>query len=158
MPRAILTIVKLKFSFILSAALALACARPPLPAPPVDGGDAQRLVALLDYVGGDYGRAVRDGQVVSPFEYEEQLRFVADARGLAAALLPEATPEDPLMAALAELDGHVRSMAPPPAVLRASHVARDTAVRRFGLRIVPYRRPSLERAEPLYAQNCAYLI
>lgn len=148
--------MKLKFSFILASGLvAAACAQPPLPAPPADGGDAQRLVAILDYVGGDYGRAVRDGQVVSPFEYEEQLRFVADARGLADALLPNAASDDLLLAELAALDGLVQAKASPVAVLHASHRARDSAVRRFGLRLAPYRRPNLERAGALYAQNCA---
>ena len=154
--RAILNIMKLKFSFILASGLAVtACTRPPLPAPPVDGGDAQRLVALLDYIGGDYGRAVRDGQVVSPFEYEEQHRFLADARGLAGALLPNAAPDDPLLAELAALESQVQTKASPLAVLHASHRARDSAVRRFGLRVAPYRRPNLERAGALYAQNCA---
>ncbi len=148
--------MKLKFSFIFSAWLALAaCARPPLAPAPLDGGDAQRLVALLDYVGGDYGRAVRDGQVVSPFEYEEQLRFVADARGLARALLPAAPAGDPLLMDLAALEDRVRAKAAPADVLRACHVARDLAVRRFGVRVAPLRRPSLERARALYERNCA---
>ncbi|HET7293096.1 MAG TPA: FTR1 family protein [Vicinamibacteria bacterium] len=113
------------------------------------------MVALLDYVGGDYGRAVRDGQIVSPFEYEEQLRFVADARGLAGGLAPDAGPEDSLYRHLAGLDALVRARAAPAQVLRASHLARDAAVQRFGLRVAPRSRPRLERARSLYEQNCA---
>lgn len=148
--------MKLKFSFILGLVLAQgACAGARSSAPPLDGGDAQRLVALLDYVGGDYGRAVRDGRIVSGSEYQEQLRFVADARGLADALVPHAPADDALLGCLATLDARVRAKAAPTEVMQASHLARDTAVRRFGLRVAPRSRPSLERAGALYAQNCA---
>ena len=71
------------------AALAAGCSRPPqalVPAPP-DGGDAQRLVTVLDYVSSDYARAVQGGTVVSPAEYEEQVKFVADAQALVASVL-----------------------------------------------------------------------
>jgi hypothetical protein len=65
------------------AVLASGCGRAPgalVPAPP-DGGDAQRLVTVLDYVSSDYARAVvPGGTVVSPDEYEEQVKFVGDAR------------------------------------------------------------------------------
>src|ERR1041384_6623157 len=36
---------------------------------------ANRLVALLDYVGGDYKNAVQDGKVVSDSEYREMKEF-----------------------------------------------------------------------------------
>ena len=44
------------------------------------GQSLRRAVALLDYVAGDYSRAVGpDGQVLSPDEYAEQQGFVAEA-------------------------------------------------------------------------------
>jgi high-affinity iron transporter len=118
-----------------------------------DGGDAQRLVALIDYVGGDYGRAVRNGVVESRDEYEEQLRFVADAQAMAARLAPGGS--EPLHARLATLQALVAAAAGAEEVRRASHEARDEAVLRFSLRTTPAERPSLPRAEALYAQSCA---
>jgi S1-C subfamily serine protease/mono/diheme cytochrome c family protein len=44
------------------------------------GVDGQRLVFLLEYVGTDYGTAVRDGKVVNELEYGEVLRFTRDVR------------------------------------------------------------------------------
>src|SRR6266536_654837 len=82
------------------------CTRAPqalVPAPP-DGGDAQRLVTVLDYVSSDYARAVPVGTVVSADEYEEQLKFVGDASALAIAVLRTAPPSDPLLAAVARLE------------------------------------------------------
>ena len=100
---------------LAAAALTSACARAPQTATPTaaDGGDAQRLVALVDYVGSDYAVArSQDGVVVSRAEYEEQLRFVRDARAMAAALLgPEAAAE-PLTRALDRLATLVDAKAP----------------------------------------------
>jgi high-affinity iron transporter len=141
-----------------AAALALAgaCSRTPqalVPAPP-DGGDAQRLVTVLDYVGSDYARAVKDGAVISDFEYDEQVKFVEDARTLATAALGPAA-QDPLLAAIARVDTAVRAKADPVEVARACREAKAQAVARFNLRTVPTETPSLDRARTVYAQSCA---
>src|SRR5688500_3027885 len=94
------------------------------PIAPRDGGDAHRLVALLDYVAGDYPRAVQDGVVVSAPEYEEQLQFVADARTMAAGLAPTApAPADALLGLMAEVEARVRALAGAADVARACRAA-----------------------------------
>src|SRR4029079_10487653 len=98
------------------AALAVAdvmagCSRAPqalVPAPP-DGGDAQRLVTVLDYVSSDYARAVQGGTVVSPDEYEEQVKFVGDEQALVAAVLRPASAGDPLVAAVSRVHAAVQA-------------------------------------------------
>jgi high-affinity iron transporter len=140
---------------LLLGALACGQAAPPPPAA-ADGSDAQRLVALMDYVGGDYPLAVSGGQVVSPPEYEEQIRFVADAQSMARGLLNAPGPEaDTLLARLQEVETLVKGKADPERVAEACRGARDEAVARFGLRTMPTERPSLERAQSLYTQACA---
>ena len=143
---------------LLTAALAVTgCARGPrqTKAPP-EGGDAQRLAALVDYVGGDYGRAVRAGEVVNAAEYDEQVRFVADAQGLAAGLVGKAAGRgDALLARLAEIESLVSSRADADAVTRACMDARTAIVSRFRLPTKPAARPSLPRAQALYAENCS---
>jgi len=134
------------------------CARPQttlLPAPP-DGGDAQRLVTILDYVSSDYARAIKDGVVVSPAEYEEQVKFVSDARALAAAVLRGrgSAPADPLIASIARVGAAVRGRADPAEVARVCRAAKAEAVLRFGLRTVPTETPSLAHAHELYTQSC----
>ncbi len=122
-----------------------------------DGGDAQRLVALVDYIGGDYGGAVGSGgQVLSGTEYEEQLRFASDAQKIARALLGEtASPKDPLLVSLDTVQGLVEQKADPAVVTKACRSAREETVARFALRTMPTERPSLARAETLYAESCA---
>ena len=120
-----------------------------------DGGDAQRVVALVDYVGSDYAAAVKDGVVLAPAEYEEQLRFVKDARKMGAlALGPDAAGE-PLAKALDHLAALVDAKASPAEVGAACRAAKDEAVARFGLRTTPTERPSLPRAEALFKESCA---
>ncbi len=97
------------------AVLAAGCGRSPqalVPAPP-DGGDAQRLVTVLDYVSSDYARAVvPGGTVVSADEYEEQVKFVGDARALVASVLrPAPGASDPLVAAVARVEEAVQRRA-----------------------------------------------
>src|SRR2546427_595554 len=61
---------------ILSLSLVAAAAR----AQPGDAQPLRRVVALLDYVSGDYARAVGEhGEVLSEAEHAEQIGFVQDA-------------------------------------------------------------------------------
>src|SRR5882672_158595 len=125
-----------------------------VPAPP-DGGDAQRLVTILDYVSSDYARAVRGRTVVSADEYDEQVKFVGDAHALVTAVLhPAPGTNDPLVAAVGRVETAVRAKAEPAEVARACRDAKAEAVARFGLRTVPTETPSLDRARTLYAQSC----
>jgi high-affinity iron transporter len=145
------------FVAVVGALLAGGCTRTPqalVPAPP-DGGDAQRLVTVLDYVSSDYARAVQGGVVVSPAEYDEQTKFVVDAHALAVSVLhPGPGAEDPLMAAIARVERAVQEKAEAAVVARACHEAKAEAVARFGLRTVPTETPSLDRARTLYAESC----
>jgi len=151
-----------KFRIGLAAVMAAAvftgaCRRDPgalVPAPP-DGGDAQRLVTILDYVSSDYARAVQGRTVVSADEYDEQVKFVSDAHALLGALLRSAPrTNDPLVTAVGRVETAVRAKAEPVEVARACRDAKAEAVARFGLRTVPTETPSLDRARTLYAQSC----
>jgi high-affinity iron transporter len=125
-------------------------------AAPVDGSDAQRLVALVDYIGGDYKRAVEDGRVLSDFEYQEQLRFAADARIMAEGLVgTDRSADDTLLRRLADVETRVGAKADAADVTAACRAAREEAVVRFGLKTMPSERPELQRAQFLYADACA---
>ena len=136
--------------------LASACARVPTPALPfAEGSDADRVVALLDYVRGDYALNAKNGVPASRDEYEEQLRFAADARRLADRLLGPGAEGEPLGRRLAEVEAKVRAQAAPEIVAEACRAAREEAIIRFGLRTTPAERPSLARAQALYVESCA---
>src|SRR5207247_4991143 len=134
--RGMLYLVWLRDFLVTTFALSLAgCAHPVPPTAAVaDGGDAQRLVTLVAYVGGDYAGAVQDGRVLADSEHQEQLKFAADARALAKGLQADA----PLLGALAEVEQLVQTKADPDRVRKACRVARETAVVRFGLETMPF--------------------
>jgi high-affinity iron transporter len=113
------------------------------------------VVALLDYVGGDYALNWKDGAPASREEYEEHVRFAGDARRLADRVLGPGRAGEPLRKRMAELEAKVRSQSTPEEVAEAGRAAREEAIIRFGLRTTPAERPALARAQALYAESCA---
>jgi high-affinity iron transporter len=67
---------------LLSVSLA-ACGRLAPDSASDDADGVRRAVARLDYVGGEYEDAVKDGEVVDAHEYEEAEEMVGEARELA---------------------------------------------------------------------------
>src|SRR5258708_34523717 len=127
-----------------AAVFAGGCSRDPgalVPAPP-DGGDAQRLVTILDYVSSDYARAVHGRTVVSADEYDEQVKFVSDAHALVTALLRSAPgTNDPLVPAVGRVEAAGRAKAEPPEARRASRAPKAEARGRVGRRHGPPQPP-----------------
>lgn len=118
-----------------------------------DGGDAQRLVTILDYISTDYAGAVKDGAVLSELEYTEQQAFIATARELAATVTGNRA--DPLAANIAAIAPLIDAKADPSRIEAVCRSARDQVVKRFDLTTIPAERPSLPAAEKLFAESCA---
>ena len=118
------------------------------------GQSLRRAVALLDYVAGDYGRAVGPGgEVLSPDEYAEQQGFVAEA---ARELRTDAgaSGED-LARRLDELLARIQARASPPEVQERARALRDEIAQRFKVALLPVHPPDVARGAALYAQACA---
>ncbi|HYS11411.1 MAG TPA: FTR1 family protein [Myxococcales bacterium] len=114
----------------------------------------RRVVALLDYVSGDYARAVGEhGEILSEAEYTEQIGFVQDAaRELRADVGGRG--ED-LAKRLDALGRRVEERAPPLEVAQTARDVRDEIVQRFGVVLVPQRAPDPRHGAEVYAQACA---
>jgi high-affinity iron transporter len=154
--------MKMKFNFKIGAGLGLAlilgaCRPAPPAAPPVaDGSDVQRLVALLDYIAGDYGGAVQGGRITDAGEYEEQQRFVHDVVALTHGLIADGgNAPDPVRRSVDRMAELVSGQADPAIVGAACHAAKAAVIERFGVRTAPARRPSRDQARVLYAESCA---
>jgi high-affinity iron transporter len=138
--------------FWLAACLAPASA--PAPAEPAVSENVRRLTAILDYIAADYPGAVADGKVAVPFEYEEQLAFLADAAAIAGALpAPAGRGVDPA-GELAIVRALVERIAPGDDVAAAARAARKRLLGAYGIVLAPAGPPSLERGRALYAENC----
>jgi high-affinity iron transporter len=115
-----------------------------------DAQPLRRAVALLDYVSGDYARAVGpNGEVLSAAEHEEQIGFVEDA-----AREVRAGDAD-LARRIEELGKEVARRAPPARVAARAKALRDEIVQKYHVVLLPQRPPDVSRGAQLYAQACA---
>lgn len=113
--------------------------------------DVRRLSAVVDYVGGDYGDAVRDGEIVSEEEYAEQLEFLDTATSIAGTL-----PENELDVSerLSAIRAMVTRKADASEVSAACRALRRDLLDSYGVVIAPTRAPDYARGAELFAQNC----
>src|SRR2546428_335272 len=139
---------------MLRMILSLTLAAAAVGAQPGDTQPLRRVVALLDYVGGDYARAVGEhGEVLSQAEHSEQIGFVEDAaRELRADV--NGSGED-LAKRLEALRQRVAERAPPAEGAQSAQAEGREVAQRFNVGLVPLRAPDRRRGAPGYAQTCA---
>ncbi|HEY2986503.1 MAG TPA: cytochrome c/FTR1 family iron permease [Candidatus Binatia bacterium] len=123
-------------------------------ASPARADDApKRLVALLDYVGGDYKNAVQGGKVVSEAEYREMKEFSLRTVELAGQLNPAEKNElEPSLKKLANL---IDQQADEKAVASLAQSIKENLITKYGIATYPRRWPTLQAGKTVYAQNCA---
>ena len=105
-------------------------ARQPPDAEPDDAWQ-HRLVAILDYIGSDYGGAVSTTGIIDEFEHQEHVRFAEAALEVARTAAGRA-PQD-LLQDLEELERACRAEAPPARVEALTRSARRRVVTTFDL-------------------------
>ncbi len=114
----------------------------------------RRAVALLDYVAGDYARAVGpSGEILSQAEHQEQVGFVEDAAREVRADAGAAG-ED-LASRLDALGRDVAARAPPSSVTTRARAIREEIAQRFRVALLPTKLPALANGAQLYVQACA---
>ena len=133
----------------------LACSEPTSVARRGVGQDdtVRRISAILDYIAADYPAAVKDGRVVSKFEYDEQIEFIDDARALGSTLEPGLR----TVTVVEQLDGLRRQLvaiAPGENVAAAARRARRELLQAFDVVLAPGSPPSFDRGRSLYLENC----
>ncbi len=113
--------------------------------------DPARLVFLLQYIGTDYGVAVRDGKVANAFEYAEISGFT---RLLLRSARRLSTSEE-TRKGLRELQSSIHTLRPWPEVLAIVNELVQGVTRERGLRSFPLEQPDLQRGGRLYDSDCA---
>lgn len=127
-----------------------------LAAPAADeaGRTTQRLAQVVDYVAADYAGAVRDGQIIEPSEFNEQLELIREARKLLPALSGREADRATLAAELLEVEQAVESRTAPAEVQRRCRIARQTLKDVFHLRLLPAEAVDAARGAELYKSLC----
>jgi len=115
---------------------------------------SERLVFLLQYIALDYELAVEDGEIKSPFEYEEMARFsqllLDQAEGLRAGGASKET-----LRGLSELRGRIRDRRSAAEVRELATELAATLARELDLVTLPASTPDVERGRRFYLRACA---
>jgi high-affinity iron transporter len=117
------------------------------------GLSPEELLFLLQYVGSDYGGAVREGEVADQFEYQEMLEFTRILREEHQRL--DGNPASPVSVGLDRLRALVESKGDPEKVRALSRELVALLTRELGLVTYPARAPDVASGKVLYAAACA---
>ncbi|HTM07260.1 MAG TPA: cytochrome c/FTR1 family iron permease [Verrucomicrobiae bacterium] len=134
----------------MAAALAVLCLVASAPARADDV--ANRLVALLDYVGGDYKNAVQNGRVANESEYREMKEFAARIVELGAQLNTDKPAIEPELKRIAAA---IERKADADEVGRLAQGVKQNLIAQYGIATSPRRMPTLAAGKKVFAENCA---
>lgn len=118
--------------------------------------DAKRLVALVDYMGGDYKNAVASGKVINQLEYDEMLEFSSRSLEIFAQLkAAEGGDKAGIEVQLREVAARIKEKSGDKIVPELAQQVKERLIATY--KIVPHPKalPDLEAAKVVYLQNCA---
>lgn len=117
--------------------------------------EASRLVALVDYIGGDYKNAVQGGMITNPDEYQEMREFSTRALELLNQLKQaEKRDKAGVESNLKTLASYIERKEKEKAVTDLAHRIREKLLATYEIVPHPKTLPSLQIARTVFAQNC----
>jgi len=119
--------------------------------------EAKRLLALVDYIGGDYRNAVESGKVINQLEYDEMLEFSARSLEIFKQLKASEGGRDAagIEKELITLASHVKQKSEDKAVSELAQKVKDRLIATYKIITYPKALPDLGSAKVVYTQNCA---
>jgi high-affinity iron transporter len=115
------------------------------------GTDELRLYSLIDYIGGDYQFAVKNGEIINQDEFAEMTEFADTANTIFAGL----GSDDPtLKKSLETLSNKIAEKAPVDEVAALTIQVKKEITEVFGLNTFPLSIPDLSKGNELFAANC----
>ena len=122
---------------------------------PSYAAEIDRILSLVDYIGGDYANAVKEGEIINEFEYQEMLDFSS-----AAVDLWEKIPEKRMETAdfsekFARLRSIVVSRGPVPEVESLANELKGRIISAYDIKPYPAKIPDYQSGKALYAENCS---
>jgi high-affinity iron transporter len=117
--------------------------------------EAKRVVALIDYIGGDYRNAVQNGEIVNPDEYTEMTEFSSRSLELFKQLKSSEGDNAGVEKDLHALAAHIKNKTGDDAVPQLAQRIKDRLIKTYNIVTFPKALPSYASAKPIYMQNCA---
>jgi high-affinity iron transporter len=117
--------------------------------------EAKRLLALIDYIGGDYRNAVEHGTIINGDEYAEMTEFSRESLDLFGRLKTAAGDTAGIESDLRALARHIREKTGDDEVPRLAGRIKQRLVAAYHIITNPRSIPAYHGAKTLYGDNCA---
>jgi high-affinity iron transporter len=118
--------------------------------------EAKRVLALIDYIGGDYRNAVQGGKVINADEYQEMTEFSARSLELFNQLKNgEGGDKAGIEKDLRALADHIKNKSGEDAVPQLAQQIKDRLIKTYSIVTYPRALPNYGGAKLVYMQNCA---
>ena len=121
---------------------------------PSHAAEIDRILSLVDYIGGDYANAVKEGKIINEFEYQEMLDFSSAATDLWEKIPEKRTGTTDFSEKFARLRSIVVSRGPVSEVESLANELKGRIISAYDIKPYPARIPDYESGKALYAQNC----
>ncbi|MEW6144842.1 MAG: cytochrome c/FTR1 family iron permease [Thermodesulfobacteriota bacterium] len=139
----------LTFSILLCSLLFL------LAKPSYSSNDANRILSLVDYIGGDYVNAVKDGRVINTAEYNEMLEFSSGVEALFLTMKSEGGDKAGIESDLDILSGLIKNKAPAGEVESLSKTIKGKIIEAYDIVPHPGEAPSYASGKDIFESTCA---
>ena len=113
--------------------------------------DELRLYSLIDYIGGDYQFAIKDGQIINQDEFAEMTEFADTSNSI----YDDLGVNDPILKNdLESLKLKINEKAPVDEVIALTVKVKNGIKESFDLQTFPVAIPDISNGKSLYAGNC----
>jgi high-affinity iron transporter len=118
--------------------------------------EAKRVLALIDYIGGDYRNAVQGGKIINQDEYREMTEFSARSLELFERLKEsEGRDRAGVEKDLRAVALHIGQKSGEDVIPKLAQQIKDRLIATYKIVTHPKVLPNLETAKAVYDQNCA---
>ena len=118
-------------------------------------GEIDRILSLVDYVGGDYPNAVKDGEIVNEFEYQEMLDFSSAAVDLWEKTAEKREGTADFFEKFVRLRSIIVSKGPVSEVETLAGELKGRIIAAYDIKPYPANIPDYESGKELYVRNCS---
>ena len=118
-------------------------------------GEIDRILSLVDYIGGDYSNAVKDGEIINEFEYQEMLDFSSVGVDLWEKTAEKREGTADFSEKFARLRSIIVSKGPVSEVESLAGELKERIISAYDIKPYPAKIPDYESGKELYASNCS---
>ncbi len=117
--------------------------------------EIDRVLSLVDYIGGDYSNAVRDGEIINEFEYKEMVDFSSAIVNLWEELQEENTDTIDFSEKFGRMKSLVVSRGSVSEVKALADEMKERIIAVYGIRTYPQQTPNYGNGKDVYQARCA---